>query len=47
VALRLKRRGIARVRPLEGGYAGWAAEGYPLQQWVPAETTSTSLAFGA
>jgi len=23
------------------------AEGYPLQQWSPAETTSTSLAFGA
>jgi rhodanese-related sulfurtransferase len=47
VALRLKRRGIDRVRPLEGGYAGWVAEGYPLQRWSPAETTSTSLAFGA
>jgi len=47
VALRLKRRGISRVRPLEGGYAGWVAEGYPLQRWAPAETTSTSLAFGA
>jgi len=47
VALRLKRRGIDRVRPLEGGYAGWVAEGYPLQRWSPAETTRTSLAFGA
>jgi len=47
VALRLKRRGIDRVRPLEGGYAGWVAEGYPLQRWSPAETTSTSLAVGA
>jgi len=47
VALQLKRRGINRVRPLEGGYEGWVAEGFPLQRWVPAETTSTSLAFGA
>lgn len=47
MALRLKRRGINRVRPLEGGYDGWVAEGYPLQRWSPAETTSTSLAFGA
>jgi len=47
VALRLKRRGIDRVRPLEGGYAGWVAEGYPLQRWSAAETTSTSLAIGA
>ena len=47
MALRLKRRGIDRVRPLEGGYDRWVAEGYPLQRWSPAETTSTSLAFGA
>jgi 3-mercaptopyruvate sulfurtransferase SseA len=47
VALRLKRRGISRVRPLEGGYAGWVAEGYPLQRWGPAETTSTTLVFGS
>jgi rhodanese-related sulfurtransferase len=47
VALRLKRRGIDRVRPLEGGYAGWVGEGYPLQIWAPAETTSTSLPAGA
>ena len=47
MALQLKRRGIDRVRPLEGGYAGWVAEGFPLQRWVPAETTSTSLAFGS
>ena len=47
MALRLKRRGINRVRPLEGGYEGWVAEGFPLQRWVPAETTSTSLVFGA
>ncbi|HUM11516.1 MAG TPA: hypothetical protein VLT82_11245 [Myxococcaceae bacterium] len=47
MALRLKRRGISRVRPLEGGYSGWVAEGYPLQRWVPAETASTSLVYGA
>ena len=45
MALRLKRRGIERVRPLEGGYAAWVSEGYPLQRWVPAGTTAT-LAFG-
>ena len=47
MALELKRRGIHRVRPLEGGYAGWVAEGFPLQRWVPAETSSTTLAYGA
>ena len=46
MALRLKRRGIARVRPLQGGYAGWVSEGYPLQRWVPAETSATALALG-
>jgi len=46
VALRLKRRGIERVRPLEGGYAAWVSEGYPLQRWAPAEGTTASLAFG-
>jgi rhodanese-related sulfurtransferase len=33
VALQLKRRGIHRVRPLEGGYAGWASLGYPVVPW--------------
>lgn len=47
MALRLKRRGIERVRPLEGGYAAWVSEGYPLQRWVPAERTSASLVFGS
>jgi 3-mercaptopyruvate sulfurtransferase SseA len=45
VALRLKRRGIHRVRPLDGGYAAWVAEGYPLQSWRPAETMP-SMALG-
>jgi hypothetical protein len=47
VALRLKRRGISRVRPLEGGYDGWVSKGYPLQEWAPGETSGGSLAVGA
>jgi rhodanese-related sulfurtransferase len=31
VALRLKRRGITRVRPLAGGLAAWMARGYPVE----------------
>jgi len=31
VALRLKRRGITRVRPLEGGLAGWMALNFPVE----------------
>lgn len=31
VALLLRRRGIRRIRPLEGGLAGWRERGYPLQ----------------
>ncbi|MGZ6163257.1 MAG: hypothetical protein ACXWLS_08010 [Myxococcaceae bacterium] len=46
MALRLKRRGIERVRPLQGGYAGWVAEGYPLQPWAPAAPAATALALG-
>lgn len=46
MALRLRRRGIGRVRPLEGGYAGWVAAGYPLQRWAPVETAETVLALG-
>jgi len=32
VALLLKRRGIIRVRPLEGGFDAWRERGYPLEQ---------------
>jgi membrane protein DedA with SNARE-associated domain/rhodanese-related sulfurtransferase len=31
VALLLRRQGIRRIRPLEGGLAGWRERGYPLQ----------------
>lgn len=31
MALRLRARGIARVRPLLGGYEAWQAKGFPLE----------------
>jgi 3-mercaptopyruvate sulfurtransferase SseA len=31
VALRLKRMGITRVRPLQGGFEAWQAKGFPLE----------------
>jgi rhodanese-related sulfurtransferase len=31
VALLLRRRGIARVRPLTGGFLGWRDAGFPLE----------------
>jgi 3-mercaptopyruvate sulfurtransferase SseA len=31
VALLLRRQGIRRIRPLEGGLAEWRERGYPLQ----------------
>jgi rhodanese-related sulfurtransferase len=33
VALQLKRRGIRRVRPLEGGYTRWKQLNYPVVPW--------------
>jgi rhodanese-related sulfurtransferase len=29
-ALKLKRRGVRHVRPLEGGFAGWLELGFPI-----------------
>ncbi len=31
MALQLKRRGLTRVRPLEGGLAGWMARNFPVE----------------
>jgi 3-mercaptopyruvate sulfurtransferase SseA len=31
VALRLERRGITRVRPLEGGFPRWMALSFPVR----------------
>jgi len=30
VALLLRKQGITRIRPLEGGLAAWRERGYPL-----------------
>jgi 3-mercaptopyruvate sulfurtransferase SseA len=35
VALLLRRRGIARVRPLAGGFDAWRERGYPVERFVP------------
>jgi rhodanese-related sulfurtransferase len=35
VALQLRRRGITRVHPLEGGLAAWMALDYPVQAMAP------------
>jgi len=31
VALQLKKFGLTRVRPLEGGYTAWRELGYPIE----------------
>jgi rhodanese-related sulfurtransferase len=31
VALQLKRIGVSRVRPLEGGLDAWRARGFPVE----------------
>jgi hypothetical protein len=40
VALLLKRRGITRVHPLEGGLERWKALGFPVLE-LPARETGT------
>jgi rhodanese-related sulfurtransferase len=43
VALLLKRRGITRVHPLEGGLHAWMALDYPVRPVEPpAGVTSTA-----
>jgi rhodanese-related sulfurtransferase len=32
VALQLKKRGITRVRPLQGGLDGWIAREFPVEK---------------
>jgi membrane protein DedA with SNARE-associated domain/rhodanese-related sulfurtransferase len=46
VAMQLHRFGIYRVRPLRGGFDGWKALGYPLQEYVqdvPTSGTTVSI----
>lgn len=35
VAMQLHKLGIVRVRPLRGGFDGWKAAGYPLEDFIP------------
>ena len=35
MALTLRRLGVTRVRPLEGGYHGWRERGFPVETLVP------------
>ena len=46
MALRLARRGITRVHPLEGGLARWIELGYPVQE-VTIDGVPASLAAAA
>lgn len=39
MALLLQRRGITRVRPLEGGFNGWVELGLPLDAQTPVPIT--------
>ena len=34
-ALRLRRRGFRRVRPLDGGFTAWRARGFAADQRAP------------
>jgi 3-mercaptopyruvate sulfurtransferase SseA len=35
VALLLRKQGIKRIRPLQGGFAAWREKGYPLEGAAP------------
>jgi len=35
VALLLRKQGVKRIRPLQGGLDGWREAGFPLQNAVP------------
>jgi len=41
VALRLKRVGITRVRPLQGGFDAWRAKGFPLEPLVEGQAVQS------
>jgi 3-mercaptopyruvate sulfurtransferase SseA len=36
VALTLRRLGVTRVRPLDGGFMGWQERGLPVAPVMPA-----------
>jgi 3-mercaptopyruvate sulfurtransferase SseA len=35
VALLLRKQGIKRIRPLQGGLAAWREKGFPLEGTAP------------
>jgi rhodanese-related sulfurtransferase len=41
VALQMRKLGIYRVRPLQGGYEGWRDKGFPLVDYVEPATPLT------
>jgi len=47
VALLLKRRGITRVRPLEGGFEAWRASGFPLEPKLTRLASSATASEGS
>jgi len=40
VALQLKKRGITRVRPLQGGLDAWVAREFPVEKITVADSAS-------
>ncbi|MEE9154302.1 MAG: hypothetical protein V3U42_09455 [candidate division NC10 bacterium] len=44
MALLLRRRGIARVRPLKSGFDGWRYRGFPLESRRPAAASTETTA---
>jgi 3-mercaptopyruvate sulfurtransferase SseA len=43
VALLLRKQGVKRIRPLEGGLDGWREAGYALQAIASADVTKSGL----
>ena len=43
MALKLKRQGITRVRPLQGGLRQWMDAAYPVSQIKPAEAPAVPV----
>jgi 3-mercaptopyruvate sulfurtransferase SseA len=43
VALLLRKQGVKRIRPLQGGLDGWREAGFPLQEVSVTETTTIDM----
>lgn len=41
MTLRLRRKGISRVRPLAGGLNAWRQLNFPVESWMPSEVVQT------